>query len=243
MADAKFLTVTHLDRTIIARLFLDIQIDTDTGCWIWTGSRDRDGYGQVSLSRLATVVGHRNKTFRLPRLMFAWLVAPVPRGFGSDIPELDHVACDNPPCCNPAHLALVLHRDNIARSNAVSSINRAKTHCVRGHILPPTRHFPNSSPMRICRICAADLQRQTRRNRVKVPPKAPVVLTHCRFGHALPPKIKGTPRRCMVCHRAWERRKYAKRVGGITYPLKSGPRIDRLITPSGDRPELVDQPL
>jgi hypothetical protein len=67
-------------------------------CWPWIRYRTKDGYGQFTLyGRLR--YAHR----------FAWEVTngPVPEGM-----EVCH-QCDNPPCCNPAHLFLGSQEDNV----------------------------------------------------------------------------------------------------------------------------------
>ena len=62
------------------------------------GQRDRDGYGIVTLF---------NYKMRAPR--FAWIVTngPLPKG------RIILHRCDNPPCCNPDHLSLGTHSDNM----------------------------------------------------------------------------------------------------------------------------------
>ena len=62
-------------------------------CWTWTGSIAPDGYGRFRSAHRGPMVGaHRA----------AWEFASGP------IPEGAWVLhrCDNPPCCNPAHLFL-----------------------------------------------------------------------------------------------------------------------------------------
>lgn len=68
-------------------------------CWPWTGYRDAKGYGQIALNRRTAEGAHR----------VSWALA---RG---EIPDGIHVLhrCDNPPCCNPAHLFLGTHADNM----------------------------------------------------------------------------------------------------------------------------------
>ena len=139
MADPQFLTVPHLGRKKLARLFSKIAVQPN-GCWIWTGCRDQNGYGKTSI-RCEQVPVHR--------LLYAWCVGPLPRGVGADIPCLDHAACDTPPCCNPAHLSLVLPRENLLRGKGAPARNSRKTHCKRGHELPT----PNDAGHRLCRIC------------------------------------------------------------------------------------------
>lgn len=69
-----------------------------TACWLWLGGTDPKGYGH------ATVEGRRDRAHR-----FAFEF-----GSGQPIPKnlvVRHI-CDNPPCCNPAHLALGTHAEN-----------------------------------------------------------------------------------------------------------------------------------
>lgn len=76
----------------------------DNGCLIWQGARSYGDYGTVSIERLA---------FLVHRLMYELHNGPIPdrespglRGFM----VLHH--CDNPPCCNPAHLYMGTAADN-----------------------------------------------------------------------------------------------------------------------------------
>jgi hypothetical protein len=59
-------------------------------CWEWTGSCDKDGYG------IFKRVGFERRAHRLALSLAS--PEPVP----SDLMVLHR--CDNPPCCNPAHL-------------------------------------------------------------------------------------------------------------------------------------------
>lgn len=85
-----------VDRTwFISRL----KIDVITDCWEWIGSRTmrRGGYGQMS---------RKSKVLRAHRV--SWML------HNGDIPPGMFVchACDNPPCCNPAHLFLGSSKEN-----------------------------------------------------------------------------------------------------------------------------------
>lgn len=69
-------------------------------CWEWTGTRLLRGYGRFALRHNVKVVAHRYayEYFRGPIRSGLWCLHN----------------CDNPPCCNPLHLFLGTHLDNMA---------------------------------------------------------------------------------------------------------------------------------
>jgi hypothetical protein len=66
-------------------------------CWPWHGTKSHDGYGMFHVNGRATYA-HR----------FAWERAHGPAGALCVLHR-----CDNPPCCNPAHLFLGTRGDNV----------------------------------------------------------------------------------------------------------------------------------
>jgi hypothetical protein len=81
---------------------LDSQIDRSAGpleCWPFNGLRDKYGYGRIK---------HMCRRYSVHRL--AWTYAndrEIPPGL-----FICHT-CDNPPCCNPAHLFLGTCAENV----------------------------------------------------------------------------------------------------------------------------------
>lgn len=73
------------------------------GCWIWPGWTDRDGYGRAKL---------RGKTAIAHRVAYTLTHGTIPVGL-----EVLH-RCDNPPCCNPAHLFLGTQQTNCTDAKA-----------------------------------------------------------------------------------------------------------------------------
>lgn len=91
-------------------------------CWIWMGSFGTKGYGQFYVG------GSDYLTFSAPRI--AYFLAT-----GTDPGELImRHSCDNPPCCNPAHLSTGTPKDNAADRDSRNRSLKGDAH--RWHIDP-----------------------------------------------------------------------------------------------------------
>lgn len=77
-------------------------------CWPWQRARTADGYSQLRVGA---------KVVYVHRLVYELLHGPLPKGV------LVRHTCDNPPCCNPAHLLSGTtadnHADSVERGRAV----------------------------------------------------------------------------------------------------------------------------
>jgi len=73
-------------------------IDSETGCWLWTGSRNHLGYGQFHF---------QGKPVFAHRWSYQYHVGEIPNGL-----ELCH-KCDTPHCVNPDCLVAGTHQENM----------------------------------------------------------------------------------------------------------------------------------
>lgn len=81
------------------RLMALVERGAPDECWEFTSPRNRHGYGRI---------GYQREAWLAHRLAYATWVGPIPDGA-----VVCHT-CDNPPCCNPAHLFIGTQLDNIA---------------------------------------------------------------------------------------------------------------------------------
>lgn len=70
---------------------------TSTRCWAWQGGRDKDGYGKFAITLPAENGRNPQAHVRAHRVAFA-----LTKGDPKRLSVLH--SCDNPCCCNPAHL-------------------------------------------------------------------------------------------------------------------------------------------
>ena len=108
----------HKTTPLADRLWRKVDKTGPGECWIWTGSTDSRGYGQIQAGTWNNPVVRRTHI-----VAYELLVGLVPEGL-----ELDHTChsrlttchagpdCPHRRCCNPAHLEPVTHAENVRRS-------------------------------------------------------------------------------------------------------------------------------
>lgn len=124
-------------------------------CWEWSGARHPDGHGKVAWP------GRKSAAIS-SRIAFEITHGQPPIGM------VRHT-CDNPPCCNPAHLFLGTSRENnddkLAKGRGAKvwglPLTRSRqTHCVHGHEFTEGNTYVDRRGYRSCRTCRRDAARK-----------------------------------------------------------------------------------
>jgi DNA-binding XRE family transcriptional regulator len=92
--------IIYKRKSLEERFWSKVNIKGVEDCWEWTGTKIFNGYGKIIIDNKMKLA-HR----------VAWELDR-----GRKVPKdkiIRHWKCDNPPCCNPIHLRLGTHKDNI----------------------------------------------------------------------------------------------------------------------------------
>ncbi|MDO8611147.1 MAG: HNH endonuclease signature motif containing protein [bacterium] len=134
---------TAQTKTVSENFLKHITIDTISDCWLWTGCKNKKGYGVFCIKKEKRVtLAHR--------VSYELFVGKIPEGL-----EIDHL-CRNRLCQNPKHLEAVTHIVNISRgdsSKTASKINGVKTQCIRGHLFNLENTRIDTLGHRHCKTC------------------------------------------------------------------------------------------
>ncbi len=183
--------------------FLNHVVFDPSGCWLWTGYINPNGYG----------CAHSNGETRLAhRLAYAIFIGPV-----SSEHDLHHRTespfnCLGPRCVNPEHLLPLTPRVHALEytPNNILAIRNGATTCVQGHELNEENSYvyPGTTKRR-CRICNREWARRV--YALKHANTEKTERTHCGNGHLLDDgntyEYKGA-RHCRICHAGLTLRRY-----------------------------------
>lgn len=192
-----------------------------SGCWLWTASIDKQGYGHIMV---------RGKLHRAHRYSYEAFIGSIPDGI-----EIDHTChtksieiceggagCFHRLCVNPEHLEPVTRTENARRGNG-GKIHAQRmallTHCKYGH------EFTEENTLRIdgrrhCRRCACvrAAKRRAAYNLANPPARIPgnSKKTHCIKGHPYDgdnlriASVTGW-RECRICRAEYSKQAYARK--------------------------------
>lgn len=140
-------------KPISARFWRYVSPEPNSGCWLWDGSIDRRGYGQL---RIVSASGKNC-------LVYATHVSLAIH----DRPVVDGMCachrCDNPICVNPDHLFVGSQHDNMRDCMAKGRHSKPpirvkgqiplKNVCIHGHAMVPDNVYIRPDGCRACREC------------------------------------------------------------------------------------------
>jgi len=84
---------------ILERIRAKSEIDEETGCWLYQGSTNENGYGQIC---------YNGKTCTTHRIVYEASIGEIPPDF-----DVHHI-CAQRACCRIDHLQAISHRLNVA---------------------------------------------------------------------------------------------------------------------------------
>ena len=122
--------------TLPDRFWDKVQMEPNTGCWLWDGHVGANGYGQIK-GKLKVMGAHR--------FSYEGHIGQIPDGL-----DLDHL-CRVRSCVNPAHLEPVTRKENARRG-----LRGMKTHCPQGHPYSGENLYVYSNGHRRCKKCRTD---------------------------------------------------------------------------------------
>lgn len=109
--------------TLEERFFAKVHPEPNTGCWLWAGSVNKDGYGRIRTGS--------KKTTGATHVSLQIVGVTIPPGMCAC-----H-KCDVPQCVNPDHLFIGTYKDNMQdakrKGRMVFTNAPRKDVCPRGH--------------------------------------------------------------------------------------------------------------
>ena len=123
--------------TILDRIESRIERLPWSGCWLWTGAVNHNGYAVFDVG---------NTQVRVHRFLYEQRYGIIVK------PQLDHL-CRVRCCVNPDHLEQVTSKENTMRGIGPTSLNAKKTHCPLGHPYDASNTHVRINGYRQCMAC------------------------------------------------------------------------------------------
>lgn len=146
---------------LLSKLHEITRIDELTGCWLFIGSHNEHGYGQL------IIAAYPYKVHRLS----AWIYLGLDLN-NSQVKVLHRIECLNRNCWNPEHLYLGTQLDNVRDSMEIGTHQNGnngnrreknlKTHCVNGHEMTEENSYIYKNRREGCKICRLNNDRNKR---------------------------------------------------------------------------------
>lgn len=142
----------RLDNGMLRRFRRNVAVQAN-GCWMWTGSGDRYGYGTFTPAP-------GQPRYLVHRWSYEAHHGPIPEGM-----QVGHTChdkavaegtceggtdCPHRRCCNPAHLEAQTPSENTLAQNHDA---RNRDACPRGHPYTPDNTYVDPKGKRRCREC------------------------------------------------------------------------------------------
>jgi hypothetical protein len=126
------------DEETIERFLGKVKKISKSGCWNWSGRRDKYGYGRFDITKpyIGNIGAHRFFHFVPGELAVA------------------HHRCRNKSCVNPNHIVLVSKTGHTELTgNNITTINAKKIACPYGHLYSTENTLHTKSGKRVCLSC------------------------------------------------------------------------------------------
>jgi hypothetical protein len=131
--------------------FWDKVYKHENGCWIWTASHNRGGYGQFYVD---------GKMLRAHRVAYELVAGPIPIGL-----DLDHL-CRVRNCVNPDHLEPTTRKENVHRGIGPAAMKAKQKYCKNGHLFDEKNTYIRSDGNRGCRSCNLEAVRRYKARKI-----------------------------------------------------------------------------
>lgn len=199
------------------RFFSNISLEP-SGCWLWTGEVNRDGYGVFYCG---------SREYKAHRIAVEMFRGKIPKGLHG------HHVCKVKACVNPDHISIVTAEEHgKIHSSDPENGQSQKTHCPAGHEYSADNTYRDPGGWRFCRACRSNNRGAIRRKKLAeehhsylqsdtslvMPRISPWIPSEtCRAGHPWTADTvyftKAGKRQCRACwkfrHRKYRRQRLA----------------------------------